>query len=218
MIYLVEDDEILQRETTILLQLNNFEVIVCSDFVLAATDILNKQPDCVLLDLTLPGVHGHEICRDIKSHSNIPVIILTSSDREYDEIMGLNLGADDYITKPYSPAVLIARIQAVLRRCSHISSVIEYRGVMVDISKSLITYKNSSLEISKNELKILVELLQHKGCIVSRQDLMFALWQSDEFINDNTLTVNVNRLRKSLSSIGVPDDFLKTYRGQGYMV
>ena len=218
MIYLVEDDEVLQRETKILLELNGFEVVVCRDFPSAALDILDKQPDCVILDLTLPGVHGHEICRDVKSQSNVPIIILTSSDREYDEIMGLNLGADDYVTKPYSPVVLIARIQAVLRRYSHISSVVEHNGLSVDASKSLIVYKDVSLEISRNELKILLELLQHKGCIVSRQDLMLSLWQSDEFINDNTLTVNVNRLRKSLSSIGVPEDYLKTYRGQGYMV
>ena len=218
MIYLVEDDEVLQRETKILLELNGFEVVVCRDFPSAALDILDKQPDCVILDLTLPGVHGHEICRDVKLQSNVPIIILTSSDREYDEIMGLNLGADDYVTKPYSPAVLIARIQAVLRRYSHTSSVFEHNGLSVDASKSLIVYKDVSLEISRNELKILLELLQHKGCIVSRQDLMLSLWQSDEFINDNTLTVNVNRLRKSLSSIGVPEDYLKTYRGQGYMV
>ena len=167
----------------------------------------------------MPILDGLEVCKYIRNKSKkVGIIMLTARTQEMDKVTGLIVGADDYVTKPYSPAVLIARIQAVLRRYSHTSSVFEHKGLSVDASKSLIVYKDVSLEISRNELKILIELLQHKGCIVSRQDLMLSLWQSDEFINDNTLTVNVNRLRKSLSSIGVPEDYLKTHRGQGYMV
>ena len=143
----------------------------------------------------------------------MPVIMLTSSDSEFDEVLSMNLGADDYVTKPYNPAVLLARIQSVLRRTQRTEppTRIEHRGVVLDVARR-------SVDLTRNELKILHMLMANHDTIISRQELMVELWQSDAFIDDNTLTVNINRLRKSLASIGVPDDFLVTRRGQGYVV
>lgn len=134
--------------------------------------------------------------------------------------MSMNLGADDYVTKPYNPAVLLARIQSVLRRAARTEppSRIEHKGVVLDVARSRVEYEGRGVELTRNEFRVLNLLMENKGAIISRQELMMELWQSDAFIDDNTLTVNVNRLRKSLASIGVPDGFLATRRGQGYLV
>ena len=146
--------------------------------------------------------------------------MLTSSDNEFDEVMSMNLGADDYVTKPYNPAVLLARIQSVLRRAARTEppARIEHKGVVLDVAKSRVEYEGRGVELTRNEFRVLHLLMENKGAIISRQELMMELWQSDAFIDDNTLTVNVNRLRKSLASIGVPEGFLATRRGQGYLV
>ena len=160
------------------------------------------------------------MCRDLRSASDVPIVMLTSSDNEFDEVMSMNLGADDYVTKPYNPAVLLARIQSVLRRaaCTEPPSRIEHKGVVLDVARSRVEYEGRGVELTRNEFRVLHLLMENKGAIISRQELMMELWQSDAFIDDNTLTVNVNRLRKSLASIGVPDGFLATRRGQGYLV
>ena len=186
-IFVVEDDASLREELMRLLELQGHTALTGTAFDRIVDDVLAAAPDCVILDLKLPGTGGHTVCRDLRRSSQVPVIMLTSSDSEFDEVLSMNLGADDYVTKPYNPAVLLARIQSVLRRTQRTEppTRIEHRGVVLDIS---------------------------------RQELMVELWQSDAFIDDNTLTVNINRLRKSLASIGVPDDFLVTRRGQGYVV
>lgn len=173
-----------------------------------------------MLDLKLPGTDGHTICRDIRSRSDVPIIMLTSSNSEFDEVMSMNLGADDYVTKPYSPAVLIARIQSILRRSStsHDDLRIERKGVVLDIGAGAVSYGGETAELTRNELRILHILMRNPGIVISRTEIMCDLWESDAFIDDNTLTVNVNRLRKTLSKLGVPGDFLVTRRGQGYMV
>ena len=149
-----------------------------------------------------------------------PCLFLTAKDSVDNRIEGLAAGADDYVTKPYNPAVLLARIQSVLRRVQRQEppSRIEHKGVVLDAGRGRVSYEGESTELTRNELKILHLLMSNRDVIISRQDLMMELWQSDAFIDDNTLTVNINRLRKSLSSIGVPDDFLVTRRGQGYLV
>ena len=200
-IYIIEDDVALRTELAHLLELSGFEPLTCSVFSDAATLAVQADPDCVVLDLKLPGTDGHTICRDIRSRSDVPIIMLTSSDSEFDEIMGMNLGADDYVTKPYSPGVLIAHIQSLLRRSSksHGDLKLERKGVVLDVGAGTVSFGGKSAELTRNEI-------------------MCDLWESDAFVDDNTLTVNVNRLRKTLAALGVPDDFLVTRRGQGYMV
>ena len=149
----------------------------------------------------------------------MPIIIVTSRDSEMDELMSMNLGADDFITKPYNTQILLAHISAILRRASSVSTsnVIEYKGVTLNLSKSIVEHEDREEELSKNEMKILYCLMESKGKIVGRDELMDVLWQSNEFIDDNTLTVNINRLRRKLDSIGVKE-FLQTKRGQGYVI
>lgn len=196
-IFVVEDDASLREELMRLLELQGHTALTGTAFDRIVDDVLAAAPDCVILDLKLPGTGGHTVCRDLRRSSQVPVIMLTSSDSEFDEVLSMNLGADDYVTKPYNPAVLLARIQSVLRRTQRTEppTRIEHRGVVLDDM-----------------------LMANHDAIISRQELMVELWQSDAFIDDNTLTVNINRLRKSLASIGVPDDFLVTRRGQGYVV
>lgn len=219
LIFIVEDDTALREQLAHLLKLQGYDVRATTNFARATEEVLAASPDCVLLDLKLPANDGHSICRAVRAQSAVPIIMLTSSDSEFDEVMGMNLGADDYITKPYSPAVLLARVQSVLRRSAPAeAAALTHRGVTLNVAKSQVEYGGRTAELTRNEFRILHLLMQRKGCIVSRQDLMVELWQSDLFIDDNTLTVNVNRLRKSLAAIGAPDDFLTTRRGQGYMV
>lgn len=219
-IYIIEDDEALRRELAHLLELQGFSVACCADFGTAAPDAVAARPDCVVLDLRLPGTDGHAICRDIRSRSDVPIIMLTSSESEFDEVMGMNLGADDYVTKPYSPAVLIARIQSAIRRSAggRDELVIEHKGVRLNVGAGTVSFGDGSTELTRNELRILHILMRNAGMVISRQEIMCELWESDAFIDDNTLTVNVNRLRKTLGSLGVPDGFLSTRRGQGYLV
>lgn len=219
-VFVVEDDASLRDELKRLLDLQGYACRTTTDFGRAADEIVAARPDCVVLDLKLPGAGGHAVCRDVRRKSAVPIIMLTSSDSEFDEVMSMNLGADDYVTKPYNPAVLLARIQSVLRRAARTEppSRIEHKGVVLDVARSRVEYEGRGVELTRNELRVLHLLMENKGAIISRQELMMELWQSDAFIDDNTLTVNVNRLRKSLASIGVPDGFLATRRGQGYLV
>ncbi|WP_080797502.1 response regulator transcription factor [Arabiibacter massiliensis] len=219
-IFVVEDDASLRGELMRLLELQGHEPLGCTGFDRVVDDILAAAPDCVVLDLKLPGTSGHAVCRDLRRASDVPVIMLTSSDSEFDEVMSMNLGADDYVTKPYNPAVLLARVQSVLRRSQRLEPAtrLEHKGVVLDVARAQVEHGGRTVELTRNELKVLRLLMANKGAIISRQELMVELWQSDAFIDDNTLTVNINRLRKSLASIGVPDDFLVTRRGQGYLV
>lgn len=218
-IYIVEDDVALRTELARLLELQGFECAVSCEFAHVAADILARQPDCVVLDLKLPGADGHAICRELRAHSMVPIIMLTSSDSAFDEVMGMNLGADDYVTKPYNPSVLIARIHSLLRRANAgaPSLRLTHKGVTLDVAKAEVSHAGAAVPLTRNELKILHLLMANSGAIISRHELMCELWQTDEFVDDNTLTVNVNRLRKCLASIGVTD-FLVTRRGQGYTV
>lgn len=233
-IYVIEDDETLRTELASLLALQGFEVGMCEDFEQAVALALEARPDCVLLDLKLPNADGatsgHSICRELKARGGPPVIILTSVSTEFDEVMALGLGASDYILKPYRPAVLIARIKALLQREDTEAAtrgdapdprdarIIEHGGLTLDLGSSSAEYRGSSALLTRNESRILALLLANPGTIISRHELMCDLWESDAFVDDNTLTVNINRLRRTLSDIGVPEDFLRTRRGQGYVI
>lgn len=222
-VFIVEDDAALRRELGNLLELQGFEV-ASSDGRGGARDIasaaLSASPDCIILDLMLPATDGHAVCRAIREQSQAPMIMLTASDRELDEVIGLGLGADDYVTKPYSPAALVARIRALVRRSSQgaHSSVVEHGGVSLDLASGKVSYEGATAELTRNELRILDALMRSPGSVVTRVDLMTELWESDEFVDDNTLTVNVNRLRSKLASIGAPDDFIATRRNMGYQI
>ena len=210
---IVEDDVSLRENLVRMLQLKGHECVCCESFENAAAEALTASPDCVLLDLSLPGAYGHEICRSIRQESNVPIIVLTSSDSEFDEVMSMSVGADDYVVKPYRPAVLLARIDRALAR-----KRLEHGGVSLDPVRAEVSYRSKIVELSRNELLILRILMENAGSIISRSELMDELWQTDAFVDDNTLTVNVNRLRRSLQSIDVPDDFITTRRGLGYVV
>ncbi len=218
-ICIVEDDALLCLELGHLLELNGYESSACDDFAHAAEWIARHDPDLAIVDLKVPGNDGHSICRDLRTRAMTPVLVLTSSESEFDEVMSMNLGADDYLTKPYRPAVLLAHVQALLRRASAVPSrTISHRGVTLDLGSGCALYQGKSVELSRNEQRILDVLMSSPGVIVTRQELMCELWDSDAFIDDNTLTVNINRVRKALASLGVPEGFLVTKRGQGYLV
>ena len=220
-LFIVEDDASLRENLVRMLKLKGHECLCCRSFANAAGETLAACPDCILLDLSLPGAYGHEVCRSIRQESNVPIIVLTSSDSEFDEIMSMNVGADDYVVKPYRPAALLARIDRALARSGSADSArrqLERDGVLLDPVRAEVSYCGKTVELSRNELLILRILMENAGSIISRSELMDELWQTDAFVDDNTLTVNVNRLRRSLQSAGIPDDFITTRRGLGYVV
>ena len=218
-IYVIEDDEAIRGELLRLLEREGYETGACEDFSRASELALAAGPDLVLLELTRPGTDGQLWCRELRGASSVPIIVLTSRTTEADEVVAMTLGADDFVPKPYSPRVLVARIAALLRRSggSAARSVLEHNGVTLDLSRSLASSADGSVELTKNEVRILALLMRRAGTIVSREDLMRELWNSDAFVDDNTLTVNVNRLRAQLAKVGV-EGFLVTHRGQGYSV
>lgn len=228
-IYIIEDDIVLRRELANLLELQAFEVEACEDFSHAGESAVAASPDCILLDLKLPSedgrVSGHAILREIRKVSEVPIIVLTSVGDEFSEVMALKLGANDFIYKPYRPAVLLARIEALLSRfgqaeAAHLTSLApqEREGVRLDLRTSTVSFEGREALLTRNEVRILALLMRNAGTIISRSEIMCDLWESDAFVDDNTLTVNINRLRKKLDSVGVDPAFLQTRRGQGYLI
>lgn len=216
-IFVVEDDAPIRNEVIEVLERQGYEASYCLTFDHVAEDILAARPDLVLLDLTLPGTDGQLICRELRQQSDIPVIVLTSRVTEVDEVMSMTMGADDFVSKPYS-----ARVQALLRRTQgsqDAGRALEHNGVALDLSRSTATAVETgrSIELTKNEMRILSLLIGKVGTIVSREAIMRDLWDSDAFVDDNTLTVNINRLRATLEKIGVTG-YLTTHRGRGYSV
>lgn len=216
-IHVIEDDAALRDELERLLDLQGFTATHSTDFTRAAEDALAERADCIVVDLKLPNANGHQICRDIRAASEVPIIMLTSSESEFDEVMALGLGADDYITKPYRPATLIARIQGLLRRSTTSTQpTLQHEGITLDEAAATVEFNGKRTELTRNELRIMQLLMRNAGNVVSRQQLMVHLWESDSFIDDNTLTVNVTRLRKKLEALGADEDVIKTRRGIGY--
>ena len=219
-IMIVDDNEQLQNEIGNLLIANRYSILKPTDFNKISQTVKDSSPDLILLDINLPNNDGFKICTEIRSFSNIPIIFITSRNTNIDELMSITLGGDDFITKPYNTQILLARINALLKRAYPNNSnmdVIEYNGLMLNILSSTIEYNQKNIELTKNELKILYYLLINKCKIVSRVDIMEYLWDSSMFVNDNTLTVNITRIRNKIEEIGLKD-FIKTKRGQGYII
>ena len=217
---IIEDTQMIREELTSLLIKYGYEVIAPDNFENIIHDIKSAKPDLILLDINLPVFDGFYICREIRKDISTPIIIVTSRNSEIDELMSMNLGADDFITKPYNTQILLAHINAVLKRAyadMENSDILSIRDLELDLSRGIIKAFDNTLEISKNELKILSYLIKNKEKIVSRDSLMNYMWNSDIYIDDNTLSVNINRLRKMLSEIGL-EDYIETKRGLGYMI
>lgn len=181
--------------------------------------ILNDDADLILLDINLPYYDGYFICREVRKVKGTPIIVVTSRNSDMDEIMSMNLGADDFVTKPYNTQVLLARISSVLRRASggKLQEVLEHKGLKLNITSGVLTFNDNTCDLTKNELKILSCLMKNKGRIVTREELMDYLWSSDLFVDENTLSVNIARLRKKLVSLGF-NDAIETKRGIGYIL
>ena len=217
-IFIIEDDEKIRVELSTFLTRYGYEVKYATNFENIVEESVKEEPHIILLDINLPYYDGFYVCREIKKISDIPIIVVTSRDSEADELMSMNLGAEDFVTKPYNTQILLARISAVLKRSYRIETeVFEYNGLKYSLSVSEVSFKDKKSELTKNESRILYTLIRNSGKIISRNELMKALWQSDEFIDDNTLTVNINRLRKKIEEIGAID-YLQTKRGQGYIL
>jgi len=219
-ILVVEDDHQIQQELVLLLQRNGFEAQALTSFESVPQQIIAAHPDLVLLDLNLPGIDGQQICREVRQLSNVPIIVVTSRNTDLDELMVLSLGADDFIAKPYNTQILLMHVTSVLRRANSdvtTGTKLSHAGVTLDSSSCKVSANQKSVELTKNELRILSLLMQNAGTVVSRQRIQEELWQSDEFVDDNTLTVNISHLRNTLASIGV-EDFVMTRRGLGYVI
>ena len=218
-IIIIEDDPGIRQELATFLQRYGYEITAPDRFDHVVQDVLTADADLLLLDLNLPVYDGYYICREIRKQSELPIIIVTSRDSELDELMSMNLGADDFVTKPYNTQILLARIASVLKRANpqNQASQISHKGLTLELARGSVRFGQAEAELTKNELGILHLLMSRKNQIVSREELMNALWQSDAFVDDNTLTVNINRLRKKLAALGA-ENYLATKRGQGYMV
>ena len=218
-IFVVEDETEICKELSVLLQKYGYAYESSTDFAHITDHILKAEADLVLLDINLPYQDGYTICREIRKQSDIPIIVLTSRNTDFDELMSLNIGADDFISKPYNAQVLIARIQKILKRTyeAQVNSALIHKGLTINLLKAAASYGDKEVDLTKNELGILRLLVVNKGNVIPRDAIIDELWQSDEFIDENTLNVNIVRLRKKLSEIGA-SDYLETKRGLGYKV
>ena len=217
---IVEDDEIISNSIAGYLNKWQYTTHEVSNFQNVITEFVEEKPDIVLMDINLPYFDGYYFCEEIRKISKVPIIFISSASDDMNIVMAMNIGADDFIEKPFKLVVLKAKIEALLRRVYNFNSsnsLIIYKEVIFDINKDEIKYKDNIATLTKNESKILTILLENREKIVSREDIIAALWQSDNFIDENTLSVNVNRLRAKLKSIGV-DDFITTKKGKGYIV
>lgn len=220
-IVIVEDDAVIRQELKLLLENALYQVTALDDFSDVASFVLSAEPDLVLLDLNLPEESGFDICSKIRAESEVPVIFVTSRTDSMDELTGILKGGDDYITKPFQAPVLLARIGAVLKRtCRNVKEEpvsFVHREVELHVARGTVSFRGVQTELSKNELKILHLLFQRKGEIVSRADMIEYLWDDQVFIDDNTLSVNITRIRGKLAGIGI-SDFIETKRGLGYRI
>lgn len=218
-ILIIEDDEKLRDELEIFLNKNGYQAESLKEFDNTIQDILTINPDLILLDINLPFADGEYICKEIRKQSEMPIIIVTSRDSELDELISINYGADHYITKPFNIQILLAKIGSLLRRSNMIetSEKIDAKDFILNTSKNTIEKDDKSIELTRNEYKILKYLVKNRDKIVLREDIMECLWDSESFIDDNTLTVNITRLRNKLGEIGLKE-LLETKRGQGYIL
>lgn len=216
-IMIIEDDTIISKELYELLVNAGYEALILKDFSNAKEEILKSNIDLILLDINIPYQNGEQLLKEIRKESNIPVIMVTSRASETDEILSISYGADDYITKPYSPTILLLRIQNIFKRLDNSTEVLKYKDLEVSLSRGILSKENQILELTKNEMLIFQHLLNNQNRIVSRDELMTILWNNEEYINDNALTVNISRLRSKLEDFGYPNA-IETRKGQGYIL
>lgn len=219
-IFLVEDDETIARLIKKHLEKWEYEVSTVQDFGNVLGEFAVCDPQLVLLDIRLPFYNGHYWCTQIRQVSKVPIIFLSSVSDNMNIVMAMNMGADDFIPKPFDLEVLTAKVQVLLRRSYDFagsSSMLEHKGMLLNLSDATILYQEQKVELTKNELKILQTLIENKTQVVTRETLMTRLWESDMYVDENTLSVNVNRLRKKLTSIGLEDSIL-TKKGIGYQI
>lgn len=216
-IYIVEDDRSIREELSELLRNSGYEAEYLTDFSDSKAQILAANADLILMDINIPNLNGEQLLKEIRKETDTPVIMVTSRTSETDEVLSMSYGADDYITKPYNPTILLLRISAVLKRSAGTASVQTYHGLKVNDAKGSLTDGNKEMTLTKNEMIIFRFMLDRKGEIVTRDELMTALWDNDEFVNDNALTVNISRLRGKLAELGC-DEAIETRKKQGYIL
>lgn len=219
-ILIVEDDITIAKTIKEHLQRWDYEVKCIEDFKNVQEEFIAFEPQLILMDILLPFYNGFHWCTQIRMISKIPIIFVSSAGDNMNIVMAMNMGADDFIEKPFDLNVLTAKIQALLRRTYSFLgqlNVLEYKGVILNLNDASLTFKDQKLELTKNDFKILQILMEQSGKIVKRDRIMERLWESDEFIDDNTLTVNITRLRRKLEKIGI-DGFIVTKKGSGYLV
>lgn len=219
-IYIIEDDSIIAGKIKEYMTSWGFEAVCAADFRNIMREFAEFDPHMVLLDISLPFFNGYHWCEEIRKVSKIPVIFLSSAADNMNIIMAMSMGGDDFIAKPFDMNVLVAKVQAILRRTYDFggqTQVIEHRGALLNISDASLVYNGEPVELTKNDYKILLTLMENKGSIVSRETLMEKLWETDCFVDENTLTVNIARLRRKLDSAGLTG-FIATKKGLGYIV
>lgn len=216
-IMIIEDDPIIQTELKNLLTGNGYEVFAVSDFTDTVADVKKYHPHLIILDIKLPGVSGFSICSEIRTFSEVPIIFVTSSDTDMDELNSIMLGGDAFITKPYNTAILLARIESLLKKAypAQQNEQMTYNGAVLHLESGTIEYEGRKTELTKNELKILYYLFKNAGKICNRADIVEFLWDNQLYVDDNALSVNVNRIREKLTGIGL-ENFIKTRHRQGY--
>ena len=216
-IMIVEDDKVIAEELYNLLKSSNYEAIILTDFKNAKNEILKSGVDLILLDINIPILNGEILLKEIRKESNVPIIMVTSKSEETDEVLSYSYGADDYIIKPYNPTILLLKIAAIFKRCELNSNIISYKDLSFDIGKGIVKNKNGEVILTKNEIIIFSLLLNHQDRIVSKDEIMTDLWNNDEYINENALTVNISRLRAKLLELGY-DNIIETRKGIGYRI
>lgn len=219
-IFIVEDDKIIAEQVQQYLLSWGYEVKCAENFKNVTEEFVEYAPQLVLLDVSLPNFNGYHWCEEIRKRSKVPIVFLSSMSDNMNIVMAMNMGGDDFITKPFDLSVLIAKVQAMLRRTYDFQgalNILEYKGAILDINSTTVQYADKKLELTKNEFRILQMLMENTGKIVERESIMTRLWENDDFIDDNTLTVNVTRLRKKLESIGLYD-YIITKKGLGYII
>ena len=218
-ILIIEDDIVIQTQLKNLLSGNGYEAEVVYDFPVSMEQVKASQPHLILLDIKLPGSDGFSVCSQIRTFSNVPVIFVTSCNTDMDELNSIMLGGDAFVTKPYNTAILLAKIASLLKRAYPVTEqeILSCNGVTLHLESSKIEYAGQQADLTKNELKILYYLFKHAGTICARADIVEYLWDNRLYVDDNALSVNINRIRDKLSAIGVTD-FIKTKHRQGYII
>lgn len=216
-ILIIEDDQTISKELQQLLNTAGYKASILKDFSNAKEEILKSNADLLLMDINIPIMNGELLLKELRKDTDVPIIMVTSRNMESDEVLSMSYGADDYITKPYNPNILLLRIGAILKRVKESSDIISYKELSINTKKGIIQKEEKEVVLTKNEMIILNYLLMNQNRIVKRDELMTDLWNNNEYINDNALTVNISRLRAKLNELGY-NDAIETRKGIGYLL